>query len=343
MNPERRQSPRQHIHSLVYVDLQPGNGGIVLDVSEGGMQISVANRLVGTEDVRFSFCLQARERIEGTGRIAWISPSGKNAGVRFVSLPQAARAQIRSRVGISPAAEASPDLPGTAISTPASAPPGEQPASAPPSENVANPSAHSVAKEVSDRNAAHLSESAKGSASPPGKPSQPPQWYEELVRTAKRERDKDMFPGTEQPEEQTKTGPLDPEQVGWPATGALFDGQPVERRPFADPSSALYLPNYLAIEDRKTGDVRLSKFDLRDSSQVAVKLAFERLEEFGWTLESDWHIWVAIVLLLGGFVALMLNPPLVMLAGALWVVSAVIALKRKERPRPADKNEPDRQ
>jgi hypothetical protein len=101
MQTERRSAPRQGLNSLVYLDLEPDNGGILLNLSESGMQISVANRLMTSGEVRFTLCLQATEVIRGTGRIAWLSPSGRSAGVHFLSLPESARAEIRQWLGVS--------------------------------------------------------------------------------------------------------------------------------------------------------------------------------------------------------------------------------------------------
>ena len=100
MQTERRSAPRQGLNSLVYLDLEPDNGGILLNLSESGMQISVANRLITSGEVRFTLCLQATEVIRGTGRIAWLSPSGRSAGVHFLSLPGSARAEIRQWLGV---------------------------------------------------------------------------------------------------------------------------------------------------------------------------------------------------------------------------------------------------
>jgi hypothetical protein len=95
MQTERRSAPRQGINSLIYLDLEPDNGGILLNLSENGMQISVANRLVTSSEIRFTLRLQPSDKVCGTGRIAWLSPSGRSAGVHFIDLPQSARQEIR--------------------------------------------------------------------------------------------------------------------------------------------------------------------------------------------------------------------------------------------------------
>lgn len=149
MQTERRSAPRQGLNSLVYLDLEPGNGGILLNLSEDGMQISVANRLVTSSEIRFTLRLQPRETISGTGQIAWLSPSGRSAGVRFLGLPEEARREIRQWLGVNadtstaeiaedhpePAAEpAQLEAPSPIAPTPANqeslpAPPAEEPQS----------------------------------------------------------------------------------------------------------------------------------------------------------------------------------------------------------------------
>ena len=56
---------------------------------------------------------------------------------------------------------------------------------------------------------------------------------------------------------------------------------------------------------------------------------FERFEAFGWSLESDWHVWVALIFLVAGFLALAQNPPLIVLTVAFWFASAVVVLERR--------------
>jgi hypothetical protein len=99
MQTERRSAPRQGLDSLLYLDLEPDNGGILLNLSETGMQISVAKRLVTSTELRFTLCLKPKEKISGTGRIAWLSPSGRSAGVHFLDLPEGARLEIRQWMG----------------------------------------------------------------------------------------------------------------------------------------------------------------------------------------------------------------------------------------------------
>ena len=97
---ERRASQRVRASSLMYVELGDGNGGIVSWISEGGLALVAAGILKGREpgDELGKMQIQLPEfwgAIEATGRIAWKSQSGKEAGVRFVDLGVEARDRIR--------------------------------------------------------------------------------------------------------------------------------------------------------------------------------------------------------------------------------------------------------
>src|SRR4029077_3570304 len=92
---ERRQNPRHPVRPTEYIEIGNSNGGIILDISEGGMAVASAQALVGNQILRFRFQLpRSLETIEASGEINWIGETKKRAGVRFVDLPPAAREQI---------------------------------------------------------------------------------------------------------------------------------------------------------------------------------------------------------------------------------------------------------
>ena len=92
---ERRQNPRHPVRPTEYIEIGDSNGGIILDISEGGMAVASAQALVGHQTLRFRFQLpRSLETIETSGEINWIGETKKRAGVRFVDLPLAAREQI---------------------------------------------------------------------------------------------------------------------------------------------------------------------------------------------------------------------------------------------------------
>jgi protein TonB len=96
LTPERRQNPRHPVRPTEYIEIGDNNGGIILDISEGGMAVASAQALVGNQTLRFRFQLpRSLETIEASGEINWIGETKKRAGVRFVDLPPAAREQIQ--------------------------------------------------------------------------------------------------------------------------------------------------------------------------------------------------------------------------------------------------------
>jgi len=97
LTPERRQSPRHPVRPTEYIEIGDSNGGIILDISEGGMAVASAQALVGNQTLFFRFQLpRSLEIIETSGQINWIGETKKRAGVRFVDLPVAAREQIQN-------------------------------------------------------------------------------------------------------------------------------------------------------------------------------------------------------------------------------------------------------
>jgi TonB family protein len=103
---DRRLHARQRIHSLSYVKMGDSNGGIVLNISEGGISVQAAAVLDPTEPVSMWLEIpKLRERVEVTGEIAWLSASKKEAGLRFVDLPDSTLQHIRKWI----AREAAPE------------------------------------------------------------------------------------------------------------------------------------------------------------------------------------------------------------------------------------------
>lgn len=93
---ERRHARRQKVDSVVYLNIEPDNGGILLDLSEGGMCISVAHPMVVSTRMQFSLRLNEEEPVAGTGQVSWLSESGRGAGVRFVELSDDSRQRLHN-------------------------------------------------------------------------------------------------------------------------------------------------------------------------------------------------------------------------------------------------------
>jgi TonB family protein len=95
-NADRRIHARHRLRSLAYVELGENNGGIVLNIGEGGFAVRAAEAI--TEDrlpnVRFQ-TQNSEKQLVASSEIAWASDSRKEAGMRFVDLPEEALAEIK--------------------------------------------------------------------------------------------------------------------------------------------------------------------------------------------------------------------------------------------------------
>jgi len=97
--PERRSQPRRRVLSLEYLDLGDSNGGIILNISEGGMYIQAVASLSADELSDLSFRIpDSGYQVETSGKIVWVGESKKDAGIQFVNLPQEARLKLREWV-----------------------------------------------------------------------------------------------------------------------------------------------------------------------------------------------------------------------------------------------------
>jgi len=91
---ERRACARKSLNPLPYIHLPSDNGGIVLDVSEGGLRFRATTALEPSGSFPFWFKAHSN-RIEGEAEIVWLDEAAKIGGLRFTNLPQKARDQIR--------------------------------------------------------------------------------------------------------------------------------------------------------------------------------------------------------------------------------------------------------
>src|SRR5581483_1476916 len=88
---------RVAIRSVAYVDLDDDNGGLILNVSEGGIGVQSAEMIVGERFSRIRFRLPKSESwIEAAGKLVWLGKSRKEAGIQFLDLSDDARQQIQT-------------------------------------------------------------------------------------------------------------------------------------------------------------------------------------------------------------------------------------------------------
>ena len=95
-NPDRRRHLRRRDNSLAYIDLGGNNGGIILNISEGGLVLAAAAPLQGDCLPKMRFQLpDSVDWIEVSSEIAWISDSKREAGIRFLTMRDEDRERIR--------------------------------------------------------------------------------------------------------------------------------------------------------------------------------------------------------------------------------------------------------
>jgi TonB family protein len=94
---DRRARVRRNPSEVTCLELGEGNGGIVLNVSETGIAIAVAQTILDDHFPCLSFRLPKLDRtFLAEGEIVWRSESSKSAGLRFVNLDERDRVQIRN-------------------------------------------------------------------------------------------------------------------------------------------------------------------------------------------------------------------------------------------------------
>src|SRR5579863_8696583 len=101
---ERRIRVRHPLGALAYLDIGADNGGIILNVSEEGLALQAAGPLDQQKEISLRIQLPRSEKpIETAARIVWLGQSNRQAGVRFLAMPAAARAQIQEWMRSAPA------------------------------------------------------------------------------------------------------------------------------------------------------------------------------------------------------------------------------------------------
>jgi hypothetical protein len=371
MNPDRRALPRKEVRSLVYLHLRPNNGGVLLNLSEEGMRISVACPLTSANPVRFSFGLDSRSRIEGVGRVVWLSESGKSAGVRFLELPQGSLDQItRWLRGANPtpgANEIAVEEIHHRTEPPATLPPVLNAREANASRGVTawippDPIAEFSPTPLSSPGVAHhagvltAGETAVAEDTPapsllwgqedPGADSGLPEcaagetapglvYCLYGIGEKKTSLQQSTDRGIDIAEQRT---PLPPQSTSSTA-GALPQEPLVPHPAVVDQREELvYVKPDLSAPPVRPNDP-LPVFTMHEYSrsptsthQLATSVFCDHLREIGWGLEQDWHVQLGLVLEAAGFLALWQSPSLTLLAIAFWTTGTVLLLDRERPP-----------
>jgi TonB family protein len=94
---DRRARVRRNISSVSYLEVGEANGGIVMNVSETGLAIALAQPILDASTLEVRFRLPELERtFQASGQIMWESDSKRSAGLRFLNLAEYDRVQIRN-------------------------------------------------------------------------------------------------------------------------------------------------------------------------------------------------------------------------------------------------------
>ena len=81
---------------MAYVELGQENGGILLNLGEGGFAVQSALALTSREFSELRFQVPAVQGwLTAAGRVVWVSDSNKEAGIQFTELPGDARKEIQ--------------------------------------------------------------------------------------------------------------------------------------------------------------------------------------------------------------------------------------------------------
>jgi hypothetical protein len=92
---EKRQTLRKRIGRLLYAELGPDNGSILLDISEQGCSFQ-AIAPVREQQVRYTISVGDGRKVTGDARVAWVDATAKIGGLRFLGDAPELQERIRS-------------------------------------------------------------------------------------------------------------------------------------------------------------------------------------------------------------------------------------------------------
>lgn len=349
---------------MIYLALEPNNGGILLDLSLKGMRISVARPLNTGTQMTFSFGETSVQQVRGIGRVAWIDPSKKSAGIFFVDLSEGSSGKINElltsapvKAGAEPFPEAqainpSPDRHTTNTQSIATDQPETGTLSFESFQSIALPSCVTVDPYARPNGAGADLDNTPGLA--PAKSISTPKVSHTLeTRNA-------VADSTDPVKTDNDSPGMEPSES---AAGLLYnDTVQRNRSPFPDDAitthqePAAQRPDLLTASTSEPPAAHcgpetqlcgvnepLPIYTLPPTypsppSRLAVmgKVILPALQEIGWGMENDWHVTTGLVLIIAGFIALWQRPPLVLLAVALWIAGAFVLTGKKHPIHNAD-------
>lgn len=98
MTPERRIHARRILYSPEYLDIGADNGGVVVNLSEGGLGFQTVSPVTQDTQLPVSFSLAAGYRIDLKARVVWVNGDGKIGGAAFNKLSKDSLSLIREWV-----------------------------------------------------------------------------------------------------------------------------------------------------------------------------------------------------------------------------------------------------
>ncbi len=99
---DRRLHPRRRLDRLSYIDFGSDNGGMVIDISEGGLSFQGGGPFWKHQSLRLRFLLPglSSKLIEATGEMLWANRTGKGGGLKFVEISDEARDRVRQWISM---------------------------------------------------------------------------------------------------------------------------------------------------------------------------------------------------------------------------------------------------
>ena len=88
--------PLRKPQQLVYVELGPHNGGMVLGICELGLSFRAVAPLKSDGPINFTFALDGKSRFQGVGEIAWTEDDAKTGGLKFTNVSPQFRESLRA-------------------------------------------------------------------------------------------------------------------------------------------------------------------------------------------------------------------------------------------------------
>lgn len=94
---DRRRHPRVEVNFLSYLELGNQNGGVIINISQGGVALHAAEIITGGVFPNMRFRLPKSQKwVEIGGKLAWEGICQKEVGIEFTEISDKARDQIRN-------------------------------------------------------------------------------------------------------------------------------------------------------------------------------------------------------------------------------------------------------